>query len=263
MKILAVLAFAVLPHKAPQGYFSNNSWFAREKPQIEQSGSQSNSIEEQKEQNEQKDQLHQKNEKAEEKKLEDAFLVFSQYNLEDYSRIMRTKIKHDVLKASRLMARGLGSKTIIEKASISDTDHFIQGRRVGNWSLIVLTQGQQMSQSGFTELSGRLKTDIDRTVKFLNLGINDLYSDNLNFESQRCDNYLKYTDKLEAVQSKLDDVKEVMQNNIKQSLKNGESLEVLKEKADLLEESAKAFKDSAKQANRCCGPVRGWNIWGI
>jgi len=59
-------------------------------------------------------------------------------------------------------------------------------------------------------------------------------------------------DKLMAVQTQLDEVKDVMQTNIEQLMKRGETLDSLMAKSDDLGVASVQFYKSARKANSCC-----------
>lgn len=59
-------------------------------------------------------------------------------------------------------------------------------------------------------------------------------------------------DKLTAVQTQLDEVKDVMQTNIEQLMKRGETLESLMDKSNDLNTASVQFYKQAKKANSCC-----------
>ena len=59
-------------------------------------------------------------------------------------------------------------------------------------------------------------------------------------------------DKLTAIQTQLDDVKDVMQTNIEQLLQRGETLDSLMAKSDDLGLASVQFYKQAKKANSCC-----------
>jgi len=59
-------------------------------------------------------------------------------------------------------------------------------------------------------------------------------------------------DKLTAIQSQLDEVKDVMQTNIEQLMQRGETLDSLMAKSDDLGAASVQFYKQAKKANSCC-----------
>jgi synaptobrevin family protein YKT6 len=62
----------------------------------------------------------------------------------------------------------------------------------------------------------------------------------------------KEADKLLAVQSQLDSIKDVMQTNIEQMMQRGETLDSLMGKSEDLNTASVAFYKQAKKANSCC-----------
>jgi len=59
-------------------------------------------------------------------------------------------------------------------------------------------------------------------------------------------------DKLTAIQSQLDEVKDVMHTNIEQLMQRGETLDSLMAKSDDLNTASVQFYKQAKKANSCC-----------
>jgi len=59
-------------------------------------------------------------------------------------------------------------------------------------------------------------------------------------------------DKLTAIQTQLDEVKDVMQTNIAALMKRGETLDSLMQKSDDLNAASVQFYVQAKKANSCC-----------
>ena len=59
-------------------------------------------------------------------------------------------------------------------------------------------------------------------------------------------------DKLTAIQTQLDDVKDVMQTNIEGLMQRGETLDSLMAKSDDLGIASVQFYKQAKKANSCC-----------
>ena len=59
-------------------------------------------------------------------------------------------------------------------------------------------------------------------------------------------------DKLTAVQTQLDDIKDVMQTNLEQLMQRGETLDSLMAKSDDLGLASVQFYKQAKKANSCC-----------
>ena len=59
-------------------------------------------------------------------------------------------------------------------------------------------------------------------------------------------------DKLTAIQTQLDEVKDVMHTNIEQLMQRGETLDSLMEKSQDLSSTSLQFYKQAKRANSCC-----------
>jgi synaptobrevin homolog YKT6 len=59
-------------------------------------------------------------------------------------------------------------------------------------------------------------------------------------------------DKLTAIQTQLDEVKDVMHTNIEQLMQRGETLDSLMAKSDDLGSASVQFYKQAKKANSCC-----------
>jgi synaptobrevin family protein YKT6 len=62
----------------------------------------------------------------------------------------------------------------------------------------------------------------------------------------------KEADKLSQIQKNLDDVKEIMQKNIEEVLKRGETLDSLMMKSNDLSKTSVTFYQTAKKNNQCC-----------
>ena len=62
----------------------------------------------------------------------------------------------------------------------------------------------------------------------------------------------KEADKLLQIQKNLDDVKEIMQKNIEEVLKRGETLDSLMMKSNDLSKTSVTFYQTAKKNNQCC-----------
>ena len=61
-----------------------------------------------------------------------------------------------------------------------------------------------------------------------------------------------FNDKISRIQGTLDEIKCVMEENIKDILKRGESIETLVDKSEKLKDSSKIFIKEAKRQNQCC-----------
>ncbi len=84
------------------------------------------------------------------------------------------------------------------------------------------------------------------------------YSDDVQLDLPNLENdFRKYqdpkeADKLTQIQKNLDDVKEIMQKNIEEVLKRGETLDSLMMKSNDLSKTSYTFYQTAKKNNQCC-----------
>lgn len=172
------------------------------------------------------------------------------HNTSYFSWFIRSTVSEYLTFASNLVAQSNVNKLEVTRSIIRMNElendikinlkcHYI---RNSNSIYIVITDSEYPSPIIFNYLSKKI-SNIDSSLSADNLTVDLKELQNLNS---------KYNGKIEKIQGQLDDIKIIMEQNIKDIIARGETLESLIQKTQDLSDHSKLFVKRIEKHNSCC-----------
>ena len=175
-------------------------------------------------------------------------LLYSQYDLTDFSYFYRNNIKELLIGLSKQLIKRLDSnKHYKVNETINDIDFvchtFIN---INNLCYIMITDKEYLDRLIMNYIS-----DISYNLH--------LYNNDTKISSDVLDNlwskYLNPKDSIQKIKDDLDETHIVVISSINKLLERGEKLEDLLMKTENLSQSSKFFLNRTKRLNRCCNII--------